>query len=179
MARPYVNEPRDAEIERLFRLGYTSPVLAHELGMTSSNVSRILRLRGVHRSEGGHSEQCRLYSEAKREHRFFLKHGVPPCRIGDLQSALLALRRYREQRKAARERKIAWELTFSEWWGIWESSGVWRLRGRSGGDSTMMTRIGDIGPYSIANVRIKTMRENIKESWESAPDRFVHRRKYA
>lgn len=50
MGRPRANELRDTEIERLFRLGYTSTVLARQFGVTDSNISRVLKERGVDRS---------------------------------------------------------------------------------------------------------------------------------
>lgn len=179
MGRPRANELRDTEIERLFRLGYTSTVLARQFGVTDSNISRVLKERGVDRSEGGHSQLCRIYAEAKREHRFFQKFGVPVCAIGSMEDARFALRRFREQRSRALDREIPWQLTFKEWWGLWSASGVWHLRGRKCADSTVMMRNGDVGPYAVGNVRIGTFAENIKESWATAPNRFDHRRKSA
>lgn len=68
------------------------------------------------------------------------------------------------QRERASQRAVGWELTFSDWWGIWLKSGRWAARGRSTGDSAVMARHGDVGPYSSENVYITTLRGNFVDS---------------
>ena len=57
------------------------------------------------------------------------------------------------QRQSARNRKITWNLTFDEWWDIWQQSGHWNNRGVHKGQYCM-SRIGDVGSYEIGNVFI-------------------------
>ena len=62
----------------------------------------------------------------------------------------------------AKLRKIAWEFTYESWWEVWESSGKWEQRGRGKG-KYVMSRIGDIGPYSPSNVFIQLNELNVSQ----------------
>ena len=57
---------------------------------------------------------------------------------------------------------ILWKLTFEEWITIWFNSGQYENRGTRRGNY-VMSRKGDIGPYSIDNVDIKLHEENARE----------------
>jgi hypothetical protein len=74
------------------------------------------------------------------------------------------LGKFRRQRANARRRFIEWHFTFEEWMEMWQESGQWENRGNKPGQY-YMCRKGDVGPYSAANVEIKTISENAKESW--------------
>lgn len=115
---------------------------------------------------------------AKKEAKMFAAYGcslefmesvigaIKPC---DLRSPV---RKYREQKSKARGRGIEFNLTFKEWWDIWQQSGHWNERGR--GQGYCMARVGDTGPYAVDNVEIKTIGENFSESYLKHPwiDRF-------
>jgi hypothetical protein len=60
----------------------------------------------------------------------------------------------------AKKRGIAFELTFEQWWSLWEPH--FAKRGTSRG-KLVMCRTGDQGPYALGNVRIATGAENIRE----------------
>ena len=69
---------------------------------------------------------------------------------------------FQMQKCAARTRKIVWAITFEEWWGVWQKSGKYAERGRGRG-KYQMSRVGDVGPYSVENVRIITSDANLAE----------------
>lgn len=71
--------------------------------------------------------------------------------------------RYSCQKSKAKARNIAWEITFEEWWKIWEP--YWDQRG-CGKDKLVMARHGDVGPYSPSNVSLITMQENVHAARE-------------
>jgi hypothetical protein len=73
-----------------------------------------------------------------------------------------ARRKFNQQRGNARRRGIAWQLTFDEWRNIWLASGKWNQRGIHTGEYCM-ARPGDIGPYSVGNVRIVPVTQNHNE----------------
>ena len=81
--------------------------------------------------------------------------------------------RYFQQRANAYERGIEWEISFEEWWSLWEPH--WANRGREKGQ-LVMARHGDDGPYSLTNVSIKTVEENY---YEAKPKRLDSRRRQA
>lgn len=68
------------------------------------------------------------------------------------------LQKYKEARNNAHQRQIDWQLSLKEWWGIWQDSGKWELRGQ--GQGYCMCREGDVGPYAVENVFIAPIREN-------------------
>lgn len=53
----------------------------------------------------------------------------------------------------AKQKGIAFEISFDEWWEVWQKSGFWSQRGNKKGDYGML-RIGDTGPYKSGNVFI-------------------------
>lgn len=75
--------------------------------------------------------------------------------------------RFKTQRNSAKQRGIAWEMTFAEWWAIWQESGKWDQRGRGYGYA--MARIGDSGPYKIDNIEIITSAQNTADSYIVKP----------
>lgn len=79
---------------------------------------------------------------------------------------------YMNQKNSAKMRGIEFNLTLTEWIKIWADSGHLHERGKGKG-KFCMTRICDIGPYSVENVQIKTHEENSKES--RLMDKIYHR----
>jgi hypothetical protein len=70
--------------------------------------------------------------------------------------------RYSNHKACAKRRGIPFDLTFEEWFAIWEASGHFEERGRSRHEYHM-ARHGDRGSYAVGNVKIITASENIKE----------------
>jgi hypothetical protein len=68
---------------------------------------------------------------------------------------------FQDQRGNAKRRGIRWELTYSQWLGLWMASGKIKLRGRKW-DEFCMARPGDAGPYSIDNVIIISNADNYR-----------------
>lgn len=71
------------------------------------------------------------------------------------------LKAFRHHQYAASARGIAFELTFAQWWELWEPH--YDLRGTRSGQMVMARR-GDVGPYAVGNVSIKTSRANHREA---------------
>lgn len=69
---------------------------------------------------------------------------------------------YNAQKDMAKHRGIDWGFTLDTWCDMWEQSGKWDQRGKSG-DQYCMGRKGDQGAYSPNNVYIITNRENTLE----------------
>ena len=65
------------------------------------------------------------------------------------------------QRSRAASRGIGWELTFPEWWGIWQKSGEYHLRGRRRNER-VMARHWDAGPYAVNQVDIQRPADNLR-----------------
>jgi len=76
------------------------------------------------------------------------------------------IERYFEQRQAAKQRGVEWQLDFRTWLEIWQASGHLHQRGRCKG-SYQMCRSGDIGPYASSTVRIDRMEANASEGQQT------------
>lgn len=72
--------------------------------------------------------------------------------------------KFTEQKWAAKRRCIPWEITFEEWWHVWEESGKWEQRGRGTGKYVMCRR-NDSGAYAPDNVYIGLYETNAREAW--------------
>lgn len=79
--------------------------------------------------------------------------------------------KYSRHRLNAARRGIAFNLTFDEWWGIWQGSGRWAQRGNRKGQY-VMARDGDLGAYEIGNVRIVKHETNTGERNRSVVDKL-------
>lgn len=77
------------------------------------------------------------------------------------------LAKYKCQKSNAATRGIGWELTFAEWWQLWQASGKFDQRGR--GHGYVMARFGDSGTYEIGNVEIITAAQNSSDSYLTKP----------
>lgn len=65
---------------------------------------------------------------------------------------------FNSQKRNAAARGIGWELTFEQWWQLWEP--LYHLRGK-GKNGLCMARERDEGPYAVGNVYITTNLGNI------------------
>src|ERR1700741_3125325 len=67
--------------------------------------------------------------------------------------------KYAQARCNAKARGVTFEMTFDEWFTIWQQSGHWEERGCRKGQY-VKTRHKDKGPYAVGNVAIVTTTEN-------------------
>jgi len=78
------------------------------------------------------------------------------------------LNRYGEHMYNAMKRGVEWNISFKDWWDVWQQSGHWHERGNSAMDYCM-GRVRDTGPYQAGNVYITTNTENCSKSLEWNP----------
>lgn len=69
------------------------------------------------------------------------------------------------QKRKAKRRGIVWELSFDDWWSIWQESDRWDERGDRVG-MYCMSRKEDTGPYAVGNVFINEFGNNTLESYQ-------------
>lgn len=61
--------------------------------------------------------------------------------------------KYSQQKANAWKRRIPWQITYEQWWQLWQASGHWPDRGYRRGQY-VMGRLGDAGAYRVGNVEI-------------------------
>lgn len=79
--------------------------------------------------------------------------------------------RFLQQASRAKTRGIPWELTFEQWWSMWQLSGHWEDRGLGIG-KFVMARHGDVGPYSVDNAFICPFEKNISDAHKFGPRKY-------
>lgn len=139
---------RDEDIRKMIAGGKRPKQIAMELGVTRQRIYQRLKRGGIE------------VPPIQRPPKMSKRYGMPMSVVRRLIENG-ATRAYTYQRNNAAHRGIGWQLTLAEWWGIWEASGKWELRGRHKG-GWVMGRPGDIGPYAVGNVVICTHSENAK-----------------
>jgi DNA-binding CsgD family transcriptional regulator len=160
---------REEEMCSLFLEGKTFAEIGNIFGLTRQRIMQLLKKTyGVWGPDGGVSIRVRAAREKleKRRAAYAMQHFDLPYeeyrRVLKLPGQ--PTRKYASQRNGAFKRNIAWELTFAQWWKIWQQSGHWDQRGH-GANRYCMCRLGDVGPYAVDNVYIATNSENIRDGW--------------
>jgi hypothetical protein len=74
-------------------------------------------------------------------------------------------RDFTNHRYNAKGRKADFFLSFEDWMKLWLDSGHAHKRGRGKG-KYCMARFGDQGPYTVGNVRITSMEDNLIDQWK-------------
>lgn len=161
-------QARNARMAYMYRQGLTLAKIGEENGLTRERVRQILTQLGVTANDGGASihaaarqerkKRAQKLSESAREARWGVD--IELCRELRANGTIKA---YEQQRGSAGDRGLAWTLTFSEWFAIWQASGKMHLRGRGKG-RYCMSRIKDTGGYSLGNVHIQLATENSREA---------------
>lgn len=70
--------------------------------------------------------------------------------------------KFNSHKQDAKRRGIPFLFSFEEWRDWWLADGRWLRRGRGVGN-LVMARHGDVGPYSLSNVRPATREENMAD----------------
>jgi hypothetical protein len=80
--------------------------------------------------------------------------------------------KYACHKSKAKARGVEFNLTYEEWWDIWEKSGKWNQRGCRKGQY-VMSRYNDMGAYEVGNVFIQTQTENRREAMLGKPANYI------
>lgn len=169
------SQQRAAKMAGLYRSGMTLQQIGDKYGITRERVRQLMTKHVGMRQDGGgqhvRAVARRQQSTAAKDARYLAKYGctfaqyVEVREIGRIMRAQGAgvyqtpLRAFINQKNNAKTRVIPWELTFWQWWTIWQESGKWELRGRAR-DAYVMSRFRDAGAYAVGNIYIGTLSEN-------------------
>jgi hypothetical protein len=169
------SQQRAAKMAGLYRSGMTLQQIGEKYGISRERVRQLMtKHEGMRQDGGGQHVKAvarRQQSTAAKDARYLAKYGCTFAQyaevreIGRVMRAHGAgvyqtpLRAFINQKNNAKNRQIPWELTFWQWWTIWQESGKWELRGRAR-DAYVMSRFRDAGSYAVGNIYIGTLSEN-------------------
>jgi len=129
--------------------------------ISGERVRQLLKLAGLTKKDGGVFVRPKLIKPLTN--KTCQELGISLDEYRKIKSIRpLPISRYRAHKRHAECRGIGWEITFPQWWEIWEKSAKYSLRGRGRGKYSMC-RFGDIGPYKKDNVFIGESIENLKK----------------
>lgn len=108
-----------------------------------------------------HAKYCSDYCGNKARTSRFIPSEESKNRILELQRKRRSTPegKYKAHKEQAAQRGIPFELTFQEWWELWEPHWQETLQGK-----ICMCRNQDKGGYTLGNVRIDTWQNNIREA---------------
>jgi hypothetical protein len=175
--RRAIRKQRATEMAEKYRAGMTLQELGDYYGITRERVRQLMtETFGITAKDGGvakRTEAKAKAAKARRELKFMRQYGMSEKRLRKVQGDIPRssyrgpMRAFTQQRANASLRGIGWNLTFAEWWSIWDESGKWDERGR---DGYVMARHGDTGPYAVGNVKIihagQNQSEYIRRYWK-------------
>lgn len=183
------DDSRTLEMEALYRSGQTLEQVGQKYGVTRERVRQLISARGVTRLDGGKAVERFLRTHdiiAKekayledRDRRCYEKKGMSlerwkehVAQWGNGKGSPFVV--FTVQRSNYRP---VWELSFADWWALWEESGKWAEHGR--GFGYQMIRYGGSGLYKLGNVFITTGDERARHSYltTTAAERTVKREK--
>lgn len=161
---------RETQMAHMYRQGLTLSKIGRHFGTSRQYIEQCLRKIGVKATEGGQAVQSRAKA-SQRDRDRVLSHARIEARWGvevelwrELRAAGI-VRSFEQQRQSSRNRGIAWELTFADWYAVWQASGKLHLRGRGKG-KYCMSRIKDDGGYVLGNVHVQLSTINSQEAVE-------------
>src|SRR5258708_1084180 len=188
------NAQRDSIMIGMFTRGMTYQEIGEAYGVSRQRIEQIMRRNGITKEQGGFGLQSLIRVAVKKEAReialrnkeekVFKVYGCSAEKILELTGSLphgywsvsskdYPWAAYRMQRHNALGTGKGWDISFPEWWQVWQESGKWELPGR--GKATSMPRYGDSGPYKMGNVYICTVGQNFADSYlvKSAHSRML------
>lgn len=95
-------------------------------------------------------------TNAERRRKYYAKHKEKHLAAGRAYRQT-PRGRYATQKTSAKQRGIEFELSFDEWWTLWEP----HWEDRKGTSGKIMCRINEPGPYSPDNVYIGSQSDNM------------------
>lgn len=152
------------------RAGATLQQIGLYFGASGESVRQLLLREGVPRPQHRISKTAILKQQAQQAKAVRIKklwgltveqYESIRQQYGPHSEPASPIRKFAEQRRNAHTRGVEWQITFAEWWGLWEASGKYEKRGR--GYGYCMARFNDVGPYAVDNVEIISGRQNISD----------------
>lgn len=144
--------------------GFTLAAIGRHFGVSREWIRQKLVSLGITIKDSAYRKNIRLQveegrkrREKQRETRIYKRYGCNSATYDCIPTE--ARQQFKQQRRMAEHRGIAWDISLATWWGIWEQSSLWTSRGR-GANRYVLARIDMNGPFTVENVHIITLKES-------------------
>lgn len=158
---------RTEKMAAMYRQGITLRKIGLQFGLTRERVRQLIAKMGLNAQSGGQRIVADAKKAAKRqaqETASLAKYGLPLAVVRQLRRDGVTSA-YWSQVGNSKKRGIRFDLTFAQWFSVWQASGKLHLRGRGKG-KYVMSRVSDTGGYELGNVHIQLATENSREAVE-------------
>lgn len=171
------NSARYFEVSTLYLSGFSSTEIAKKFGCSGQNIRQMLKRMGLGSSVGGpwvkakeRAKERAAEVEARRLARWGLtKNELEQIAPNGTAHPDSPMRVFWYKKRNADRFGVSWELSFAEWWKIWQDSGRWNERGRG---KYVMGRLKNDGPFSVENTVIMSQSEASKRSFILKPAKY-------
>jgi hypothetical protein len=169
---------RDEMVCKLYRGGKTLQAVGDRFRISRERVRQILDRSGVGSDSGGQAVRSRLkvmalmLAKANHKGAKMLKHYG--CSVSEYMAITLGVKFkidrscipyvYSQMKNNCKRRGLVFRLTLPEWYGVWQASGMYELRGPGHGRYSMARRQHN-GPYALGNVKIVPSLYNVRKYW--------------
>ena len=169
---------RNKEIVSKFKQGQTLASIGLDYGISRQAVQILVKRCKLDRTKGGYfgsakrvKERASHKKELNREHTEHMnnKYGMDYKKVRKIQKEFNDPTQptltnptyifFRKQQNAINA-LIEWDLTFGEWWNLWEKSKKWKERGRKSHEY-VLGRKNKAEGFTIENSSIMTNSQNI------------------
>lgn len=171
MGRHHGNDRRDAQIQKYWERGWTQARIGRKYGIKRQRVHQILQARGadvggqeIKRAEIARQRAVMLAAkERQRDEECMARWGITRAEYAELRELAEDIQdtpmyRFLNARRTKIRTGIEWELTFPQWWRIWQKSGKYEDYGRGEG-KYMLVRKKNRGAYRVGNVVVMPANE--------------------
>ncbi|HEX4985176.1 MAG TPA: sigma factor-like helix-turn-helix DNA-binding protein [Burkholderiales bacterium] len=150
-------KPRSPQRDQLIRdrylTGETLASIGAAFGISAERVRKIVKKFGLDKRNAGLAIRNVGRSQAQQRVPYSVR--VYGCSEQELRAIpdeqrLAFLQQRTNARRAA---GMSWELSLTQWAGLWKASGKWAQRGQ-GPFKYGLCRVDPAGPYAISNVRV-------------------------
>lgn len=161
--------------------GKTYLQIGKKMGLTTERIRQIIhmgcRMQNIHFDSkcGGGFKASILRDREKCKKRYYSFMPLYKCTRGEYDSIKRKAKWnghgekiylfFCQQKHNAKTRNIKFELSFPQWYELWDKSGKLNNRGRTTG-KYVMARLRDNGAYCIENVEIIEAGQNHKDAWK-------------
>ena len=174
-----IKQSRNDSICTEFIGGKTTGELAKIYGISPQRICQILADNNVSASQGGRAVTLGVVKQyhIERDRCYMKKHGITYEDFKRLRKEVspinghIPFNIYRETKRALKRKGVKVDMTFPDWWSLWEKSGLWKHYGNRDGQYVMVLKprchifkVGNVEIIEFRSLLTRGIRQTFKNS---------------